>query len=213
MDLNAMERIYRRIQMMFGAGRVTYVNDSGTVQEMQVTMTGLETPDNRVRLAEFGFTSNPPIGSDVLALHVSGDRSDGAVFATNHQPSRPKGLLAGESMLYSEDGKYVYMMASGGIVVEAKGQNVVVNNAADVVWNCSGDFTLNIGGKFNVVAPGGSNFTTPTLQSSGDIQDNASTNSRTMAQMRQLYDEHEHPVVDIQTGGSTINTGTPTVTE
>jgi phage baseplate assembly protein V len=207
------ESIFRRIQMMFSRGRVTYVDDSGPVQKLQVRLSGLETSDGRLRMQEFGFTSSPPIGTDVLGLHISGDRSAGTVFATNHQQSRPTGLVAGETMLYSQDGKHVYLTASGGIVVEAKGQDVVVNDAANVTWNCSGDFTLNCGGKFNVVAPGGSKFTTPTVQSTGDMQDNTATNSHTMAQMRSIYNGHTHPVASIQTGGSTINSNPPNQTE
>lgn len=213
MSAAMVEGVFRRIQMLFGRGRVTVVDDTGTVQIMQVQMNAIETPDNRYRIAEFGFTSNPPIGSDVVALHMAGDRSSGAVVATNHQQSRPTGLAAGESMLYSQDGKQVYMTASGGIVVEAKGQDVVVNDARNVTWNCSGDFTLNCGGKFNVVAPGGSKFTTPTVQSTGDMQDNTATNSHTMAQMRSIYNTHTHPVTGVQTGGSTVTSNAPNQTE
>jgi phage baseplate assembly protein V len=206
-------RMQRNVASIVGRGRVRFVNDAGVVQVMQVQMNGLETPDNRYRVAEFGFTSNPPNDSDVVALHVAGDRSAGVVLGTNHQPSRPTGLQPGETMLYSEDGKYVYMTASGGIVVEAKGQDVVVNDARDVTWNCSGDFTLNCGGKFNIVAPSGVNVTAPTVKSSGDIQDNTTTNSHTMAQMRSIYNTHTHPVASIQTGGSTINSNPPSQTE
>lgn len=191
--MDFLDHLYARVTMMFGRGRVTgIVDDSGSVQVMQVQKSGLEVADDQYRVAEFGFTSNPPIGSDVLTLHVAGDRTAGAVIGTNHQPSRPTGLQPGETMLYSQDGKYVYITANGGIVVEAKGQNVVVNDAANVTWNCSGDFTLQLGGRFNVVAPGGTNFTTPMLASSGDIQDNSETNSRTVAAMRSIYDGHTH---------------------
>lgn len=137
------ERMQRAITALVGRGRVKYVNDGGVVQEMQVVMNGLETPDNRYRVAEFGLTSNPPVGSDAIALHVSGDRSAGVVIGTNHQPSRPTGLQSGETMLYSQDGKYVYMTASGGIVVEAKGQPVTVNDASNVTCNASGTLTVN----------------------------------------------------------------------
>lgn len=203
MDSTSIERLFMRLRGLFGRGRVTYVDDSGPVQKMQVRMNGLVTSDNRLRLAEFGFTSNPPIGADVLALHTAGDSSDGAVFATNHQQSRPRGLSAGESMLYSQDGKHVYMTASGGIVVEAKGQDVVVNDARNVTWNLSG--------KLTIVAPGGVEFDTPLVESTGDIQDNSATNVDTMATMRQDYNSHKHPVVNVQTGSSTITSGTPTV--
>lgn len=194
MSAAIVEGVFRRIQMLFGRGRVTFVDDTGTVQKMQVQMNGLETPDNRYRLAEFGFTSNPPIGSDVVALHMAGDRSSGAVVATNHQPSRPTGLLAGESMLYSQDGKYVYMTASGGISVFADGQTVNVTGATTVTINAATEVVMN----------------TPLLKVSGDILDNYGTNTDTVAGMRTVANGHTHPIVNIQTGGSTINTQPPT---
>ncbi|MFM0243779.1 phage baseplate assembly protein V [Paraburkholderia sediminicola] len=193
--MSAIEEVFRRIQMMFGRGRVTYVDDSGSVQKVQVRLSGLETSDNRLRMMEFGFTSNPPDGTDVLALHISGDRSAGTVFATNHQQSRPRGLQGGETMLYSQDGKYVYMTASGGISVFANGQPVNVTGATTVTINASTEVLMD----------------TPILKCTGDIIDNCNTNTDTMATMREDYDTHGHPVVNVQTGGSTITTGTPTV--
>jgi phage baseplate assembly protein V len=198
------ESIFRRIQMMFGRGRVTYVDDSGPVQKVQVRLSGLETSDNRLRMMEFGFTSNPPDGTDVLALHISGDRSAGTVFATNHQESRPTGLQSGESMVYQPNGIQVYL-SNQGLVINAGGLPVVCNNATNFTVNCSGIF--------KVVAPGGVQFVSPLLTNSGDIQDNAATNTKTMAAMRANYNAHGHPVVNVQTGGSTITSGTPTVTE
>lgn len=209
MDDALFERLVRRVQMMFGRARISYVDDSGPVQKVQVRVSALETSDNRLRLAEFGFSSNPPIDSDALFLGISGDRSAVAAVATNHQPSRPRGLQSGETMLYSQDGKSVYMTAAGGIVVEAKGQDVVVNNAKDVTWNCTGDFTLNCGGKFNVVAPGGSAFDSPTLTNTGDMQDNIATNSNTAEDSRQIFDSHNHDIVSVQTGGSTVTSKQP----
>ncbi|MFX1687495.1 phage baseplate assembly protein V [Paraburkholderia sp. A2RI-6] len=200
-----LERARRNIQSIIGRARVKFVDDSGPVQKMQVLMNGIETPDNRLRVAEFGFTSNPPIDSDAITLHVAGDRSAGAVIGTNHQPSRPKGLQPGEAMLYSEDGKYVYLTASGGIVVEAKGQDVVVNDARNVTWNCTG--------VFKIVAPGGIEFDAPMVKSTGDMQDNFSTNAHTMAQMRSIFNGHKHPVENVQGGGSTIVSDVPNTTE
>jgi phage baseplate assembly protein V len=172
---------------------------------MQVLMSGMETPDSRFRVPEFGITSNPPIDSDVIAVHVDGDRSAGAVLGTNHQSSRPKGLQSGETMLYSQDGKSVYLTSSGGIVVEAKGQPVVVNNASNVTVNCSG--------VFKIVAPGGIQFVAPTVTSTGDMQDNVSTNTHTMAQMRSIFNSHTHNVPNVQTGGSTVTSNGPNQTE
>lgn len=204
-----LERAQRSIMALVGRGRVKFVDDSGVVQKIQVSMNGLETPDNRLRVAEFGYTSNPPEESDAIVLHVAGDRTGGAVIGTNHQPSRPTGLQPGETMLYSEDGKSVYLTASGGIVVEAKGQDVVVNDARNVTWNCTGDFTQNVGGKYKVVAAGGVEFDTSMVKSSGDMQDNFGTNSHTMAQMRSIYNTHTHPVPNVQLGGPGTTSSAP----
>lgn len=200
-----LDELQRRVRAIIGRGRVKFVDDSGPVQKMQVLMNGIETPDNRYRVPEFGFTSNPPEDSDVIAVHVAGDRSAGAVLGTNHQPSRPKGLQPGETMLYSQDGKSVYLTASGGIVVEAKGQPVTVNDASNVTVNCSG--------VFKIVAPGGIQFVAPTVTSTGDMQDNINTNPHSMAQMRTIYDGHNHPVPNVQLGGPGTTTGGPNQTE
>jgi len=191
------ESLFRRIQMMLGRGRVTYVDDSGPVQKMQVRANGLVTSDARTRLPEFGHASNPPIGSDVFYGAICGDSSNVAVVGTNHQESRPRNLLPGESMLYSQDGKYVYVTASGGLSVFANGQPVNVTGATIVTVVASE----------KVVAD------TPLFQCTGDIQDNCETNPKTMALMRSEYDEHGHPVVEVQPGGSTIVSGPPTVIE
>ncbi|WP_257803282.1 phage baseplate assembly protein V [Burkholderia glumae] len=203
-----MTGIFDRIRNLFGRGRITLVDDSGPVQIVQLRMNGLEVPAGRFRVPEFGFSSNPPIGSDAIAGHVAGDRSAGVVVGTNHQQSRPRGLSPGESILYSQDGKSVYLK-NGAIVVEAKGQDVVVDDAANVTWTCSGDFKIVAGGKFSVVAPGGSDFDTPMLASTGDMQDNTETNSETMKAMRELYDTHTHDVQEVQGGESTIVSNVP----
>lgn len=193
----SLEDLKMRVRAIIGRGRVKFVDDSGPVQKMQVLMNGIETPDNRYRIPEFGFTSNPPEDSDVIAVHVAGDRSAGAVLGTNHQPSRPKGLQPGETMLYCQDGKYVYLTASGGISVFANGQPVNVTGATTVTINASTGVVMN----------------TPLLKVSGDIIDNAATNPHTMAQMRTIYNGHKHSVENVQGGSSTIVSDVPNSTE
>ena len=197
--------LYRRILQLIGRGRVTSVSDAGPVQTMQAKFLNAEIHDNLARLAEFGFTSNPPDGSDIVVGFFGGDRTNGAVIATGHQPSRPTGLLAGESMLYSQDGKHIYMTSSGGIVVEAKNQMVTINDASTVVVNAGTTITLN--------APTSILANTPLLKVSGDIIDNSGTNPHTMAQMRSIYNGHTHSVNGIQAGSSNINSSAPAQTE
>ncbi|WP_245623696.1 phage baseplate assembly protein V [Paraburkholderia nodosa] len=192
-----MDRAARRILNIIGRARVNLVKDSGPVQMVQLTVNDLETIDNIPVVHDFGFSSNPPEGSDVAMVFVGGDRSNGVIVASNHQKYRVRNLAPGESVIYTQDGKQIYLTASGGIKVAANGQPVEVDNATTV--------TINAATKVRMV--------TPLLECTGDIVDNCDTTGRSMAADRALYDEHKHPIVNIQTGGSTINTGTPTVTE
>lgn len=184
MDAQSFGRLARRVLTLFIPGRARLTDDSGLVQKAQVWVNDLETISNLQRLAEFGFTSSPPVDSDVMAVFVGGDRANGVIVATGHKASRPTGLKSGETMLYSLDGKQIYLTAGGGIKVNANGQAVEVDNASNVTWNCTG--------KFKVVAPGGVEFDTPTLKSTGDIVDNSGSNEASVATMRGTYNGHDH---------------------
>lgn len=192
-----LERVARRVLLSLARALVTTVNDSGGVQMMQVKLNPLETRDNTPRIAEFGLTSNPPTGSDAFVVFLGGDRSNGVVLGTVHQPSRPKNLAAGETMIYSEDGKQIYLTASGGIFVKANGQPVEVDNATVV--------TINAATKVRMV--------TPRLECTGDIVDNCDTTGRSMAADRVIFDSHNHDVRNVQGGGSTITSNTPNQTQ
>ena len=174
----ALRRIWRRVQLVVGRGRVTFSDDSGNAQRHQVRLGQLETRDNTVRLAEFGFTSRPPVGSDVVVLFPAGDRTNAVVVATGHQASRPKGLQEGETQVYDVWGKYLYFTKDGGIVIEAQGTPVTVNNATTVTINASEKVLMN----------------TPLLEVTGDIKagGEVSDQVRSMSADRTIYNGHNH---------------------
>lgn len=182
-----MSRLWRRLQLVTSWGRVTQRDDSKTAQGLQVKLNDAETKDGVPRVAEFGFTSNPPDGSDVVVVFMGGDRSKGVVIATNHQASRPTGLLPGETKLYDQWGKFIHLTKEGGIVVQAGGAPVTVNNATAVTINASDSVVMN----------------TPRLKVSGDIEADGdiSDQVRSMAADRQIYNSH--------TNGSGTSTPTP----
>lgn len=174
-------QFWRRIQLIVGKGRITAIDDSGPVQKVQAQLNGMETRDGTPRLAEFGFASFPPAQSDVVIAFIAGDRSNGVAIATGHQASRPKSLKEGEVMVYDLWGKSVYFTKDGGIVVDAKNTPVTVNNATTV--------TIGAATKIRCV--------TPRLECTGDIIDHCDDQTHTVKDMRDLYNEHGHPLDSI----------------
>ena len=220
--IGALNRLGRRLQMIGGAGVKTQdYGDVGPIQIIQV-QTGPDEVMDVPRLAEFGFTSMPPNGASIALIFLSGDRSNGVAIASGDISSRPKGLAPGESMLYSQDGKYIYLTASSGIIIEAKDQDITVNNAKKVTVNSSSDVTVNCGGNLVAEVTGNAEITAPniilngTVQINGDaIIDGAVTVTEDIVATGDVsgngisLDAHIHPVAGVQGGDSTIATGVP----
>jgi phage baseplate assembly protein V len=178
-----VDRLKRGLLAVIGRGRVTTSNDAGTAQLLQLRLSGLEVRDQTPRIAEFGFSSRPPVGSDAVLVFVGGDRSNGIVIATGHQASRPTGLEEGESIVYDLFGKFIRLTKSGGIVVEANGSPVTVNHATTVTINAATKVQMN----------------TPLLEVSGSIKAHGDITdaTRAMSADRAIYNGHTHG------GGST----------
>lgn len=130
----AIERLYRCAQLAFGRGRITFVNDSGPVQKVQARFGPLEVIDNVPLPHDYGFTSNPPLGSDVFASFANGNRSNGIVLAVGSQAYRMKNLASGEVAIYDALGQSIHL-THAGIVVNSAGLPITIN----------GDITLNGG--------------------------------------------------------------------
>jgi len=187
MDPGVIDRLKRRFQAMVGRGRVTTSNDSGPVQVVQIRLGQLELRDGTPRMAEFGFTSRPPVDSDAVLVFLGGDRTNGVVVATGHQASRPTGLAEGESMVYDLFGKFIHFTEDGGILIEANGSPVTVSDATVV--------TINAAEKVRMA--------TPLLEVTGDIKagGNVTDAVRSMAADRLIFNGH--------TNGSGTTTPTP----
>ncbi|EBV5082443.1 baseplate assembly protein [Salmonella enterica subsp. enterica serovar Minnesota] len=186
-DIQSLIRqMMRRIAMLTGTGKVSAINDDGNIQTVQVVSPG-EIRNNTPRLAEFGFSSGLPPGSDVVVLFPGGDRSNAVIIASGHQGSRQGGLMQGEVMIYDLWGHHI-RLTKEGIDMEAAGGKVVVNNATTLEVNATEQVKLN----------------TKKLLVTGDIIDNCEGNPVTMKALRDAYNRHDHDIQGVKSGGDNV---------
>jgi phage baseplate assembly protein V len=158
--MNTLDRLRNRLLLMIGRGRIKLVDDSGPVQTVQVAMQGGDVHDLMPRLAEYGFSSSPPAGSDALVAKLGGDHSHGVVAATGHQASRPRGLPIGASVVYDNAGSKVLLNADGTLTVHAQTSVRVETPGASVLLTTT-TVTLQAGTASVAVSGGAVAITAP----------------------------------------------------
>ncbi|MEB2418552.1 phage baseplate assembly protein domain-containing protein [Citrobacter sp. R-1.5.2] len=170
-----------RIAGMLGIGRITSQKDSGEIQQAQY-QTPLEVA-SAPRMADFGFSSGLPVGTDVVIAFIGGDRSSPVIIASNHQGYRRTGLNEGETAIYNKWAMEV-LLTENGVFIDANGKDVEVNNATNVTINASEGILAN----------------TPVLKCTGGIIDNCESNTRTLKELRDAHNDHDHVVKNVQKG-------------
>jgi len=146
----------RGLLNLLGIGRVTVVDDAGDLQLLQVTEGAIGTgrgdrvTDQVRRVTEFGFSSSPPLGAEVVVIRRNGERAQSIAIATSHRPSRPRDLSPGDVVVYDVRGRMI-RLTEEGIEVEAAGGPVTIRDAAKVRCECdvetTGDVTARVDGK------------------------------------------------------------------
>ncbi len=144
-----------RLLHLVRLGRVSAVDDTGSVQRIQVTEAAPGADgspavvDAVPVLGLFGLASSPPLKSDVLVVRLYGGRTLSIALGTNHQPSRLRGLSPGDAALYDQRGAYVWLTPDG-LVIDGAGLPATVRNVTtlrvegevrvtgDVVADCDG---------------------------------------------------------------------------
>jgi len=127
-----VEPLKRRILLSISRAVVKSVTDSGGMQVVKLSLMADEVKDGVERFQRYGFTSNPPAGSEAVVVFVSGDREHGVVVAENHRASRKKGLAEGESALYNSEGSFIHLK-NGGKVIISNGTEELVSILSDLV--------------------------------------------------------------------------------
>lgn len=141
-NTNALEKLWRRLNMAIGRGRIKTANDSGPVQMLQIQFNDRDIRDNTPRVAEYGFASMPRPECQAVLIFAGGDRSNGVVIGTNDEAARLKNLLPGEVAIYDDLGQSVYLTRAG-IVINGAGLPITVNNTPTVTVNAATSVNLN----------------------------------------------------------------------
>ncbi|MEL5347074.1 phage baseplate assembly protein [Serratia nevei] len=182
MNDGMLRQLGRRVAMMIGLGKITGYGDAGGIQKLQY-QTPLEVKGDTPRMAEFGFSSGLPVGTDVVLAYLGGDRSSAVIVASNNQQYRQSGLKSGETLIYNQWGMFV-KLTEDGIEIEAKGKPVTVANATTVTITATEKIRLE----------------TPRLEVTGDVIDNCDSNGATLKALRDAHNEHDHVVKNVQSG-------------
>ncbi|MFP4891219.1 phage baseplate assembly protein V [Paraburkholderia sp. EG304] len=195
-----MDSLFWSIVRSLSRGRLTRVDDKGSVQLVQMQLSENETRDATPRLAEYGFQSNPPAGSDAVAVFLAGKRSNGVVIACGHQQYRMRGLASGEVAISDNKGQSVYLSAAG-IVVNGGGLPMKITNTPQVTVDTpTAHFTGDINADGNITSG-------KSITAKNDISDQGG--SKSMSGMRATYNSHTHAVTNVQGGSSTVTTNVP----
>ncbi|MEW6775035.1 MAG: phage baseplate assembly protein [Bdellovibrionota bacterium] len=164
---------------MIFIGVLEAVNDSTGVQEIQVKGLAGEVLSKVLRYQQFGFSSNPPAGSEVVVIRLGLDGEITIALGADHRASRVRNLASGESAQYGQAGQKVLCDAAGNIHLYPAGSGKVISHGDLEV---QGDVTA-----------------------SGDVSDGAGT----MAQIRTTHSLHTHPENASPTYTQNATTGVP----
>lgn len=211
----AIERVYRRVLLVVGRGRIKTGADDGPVQKQQVRLSQFETFDDIPRLSEYGFNSMPPEESDAVLIFAGGNRRDGVIIATGNQTYRMRNLKPGEVSISDNLGQSVYL-TQGGIIIDGAGLPVLIHNTPSVTLD-----TPTVHATGDVVIDGAllvkkdatveqSVLVSQSVTAQGDISDHG---NKSMKAMRDVFNSHDHAVAGVKAGSDSVTTKNPNQTE
>lgn len=124
-------------------GILNRVNANGGIQSAQISGLADETIQDIEHFQQFGFTSNPPAGTEAIILPLGGNSTHGIVIATENASYRVKSLASGEVAIYCQSGA-----------------SITLKNGKVIDIECD---------QLNINAPAGVNITAPNVQCSAQM--------------------------------------------
>jgi len=149
--------------------KLVTIDDSADLQVVRLEGLIGELRDGVPRLAEFGFASSPPEGSQGVAVAVGGSRENLVVVATEHRGSRRRNLPTGAAALYAAAGGTTECVvdAAGNASLLAHAVATLRGESAVVVQASSGAVAITAGASSIIVTDAGIQISAPTVTING----------------------------------------------
>jgi len=174
-----LEPLQRRVMLMIAPATLTAVDDSQSIQKLQIKLGKDEIRENINHIQQYGFTSHPKPQSECAVVFVGGNRDHGLVIAVDDSRYRLKKLGEGEVALYTDEGDVIQLKR--GNKIDIKSATSVTINAPDttITGNVSIDGNVSVAGAAQVQGA---------LSSATSVADSTGT----MQGMRDVYNGHKH---------------------
>lgn len=122
--MELLKTLARKLRLIASRGTLTAVQDGQGIQFVQGSLLADELRD-MARLQDYGLTSHPLTGCELISLSLNGDRGQSVIIKADDSRHRPQGLAAGEVCLYSHEGDRIHLK-QGRIIAISAGAKVQV---------------------------------------------------------------------------------------
>jgi phage baseplate assembly protein V len=181
-----MAPLARRISMLLGRGVVKLINDAGGRQLLQVSILADEVRAEVERFQNYGITSFPFEGAEVVTASVGGSRDHTIVLVVDDRRYRLQGLEQGEVALYDDQGQKIHLK---------RNKEIEITGCDTLKATCTVSATVTAP-QLTIIATTKVTMTTPRLEVSGDIIATGNVadagGTKTMAAMRTTFNTHHH---------------------
>ena len=209
MDIKTIDK---RIKQAFNTfrqgfrGKVARVQAGGGVQKIQVEGLDGETVQDLEHAENFGFTSNPPAGSDCVVVPLGGKTSHGIIVTTTNGAYRITGLSDGETAVYNAAGAKMVLKKGRVIEIDCETLNIKAPGGVNITSEkveCSAVLTAQgqINGNGGMAVQGGSGTT---FTGNVDMVGNLNTTGALTNNGKDVGSNHKHTETNGSETGAVI---------
>lgn len=113
-------------------GKLNLVKSADNIQKVQVSGLADETLQDVELMQQFGLTSVPPAGTQVVVLPMGGETTHSIVIATENGSFRVKNLQSGEVAVYDESGSSIILKKGRLIEIDCDTLKITASTKVDI---------------------------------------------------------------------------------